>query len=208
MKNASLILNVVLIIAVVVLYALYFTDSEDSKDEKEDVSAKQQTDSLTQKGINVAYVNIDTVLSEYKLYQEMQEMYKQKQQQMQANLQTKRKKFNKKMADFRNKVQKHLITSTQAKQMQKQLTKEQENLMKMQKQMQTQLAEHEQSMMQQVYDSLQSFITDYNLNRKYDIILSNSYTSTLLYGEPRMNITMEVLNGINKRYMQAQEQSK
>lgn len=201
MKNSVVLtINALLIVAVVLLYVFHFTGSQSDEQDTSQVNVSETADSLKSSMLRVAYVNIDTVLSEYRLYQEMQEMYNQKRQQMEADFASRSQRFEQRMADFQNKVQKRLITSTQAKKMQEDLTSEQQNLMQLQNQMGAQLAEHEQSMMQQVYDSLRSFLDDYNASRKYDLIISNTYTSTLLYGRPDMNITTKVLNGINARY--------
>ena len=201
MKNLTLILNIVLVIAVAVLYALYFSGN---KPQAENAGPKaEKADSMQAAGLNVAYVNIDTVLSEYKLYQEMEQMFIQKQQKMEADLTSRSQNLEQRMADFQNKVKNYLITSTQAKQMQKELAQDQQRLMQLQSEMQGKLAQHEQSMMQQVYDSLRSFVDDYNAQKRYDLIISNQGSSSVLYGRPYMNITKDVLNGINSRYDRA-----
>ena len=48
-----------------------------------------------------------------------------------------------------------------------------------------------------VNDSIQAFIKDYNKTRGYDAIL---YKNATLYINPDLDITSEVLEGLNARY--------
>ena len=209
MKNVSIALNIVLLIAVAVLYVVYFTGNKTEQKKKDQKQEAPSATEASKKGDNlkIAYVNIDTVLSEYKLYEEMQNMLQEKQKKMQADLQSRSKSFQKEMTQFRKKAQQGLITSTQAKQRQKELTKKQKKLQQLQQKVSGQLSKQRQSMNQQVYDSIQSFLNDYNKDKEYDYIMSNTFSSTLLYGRPDMNLTETVINGINRRYTKAQEQT-
>lgn len=48
-------------------------------------------------------------------------------------------------------------------------------------------------------DSIQSFLRDYNKQKGYSIILSKA-GDNILYANPAMDITTDVVNGLNKRY--------
>ena len=53
-------------------------------------------------------------------------------------------------------------------------------------------------------DSLQHFLKDYNADKKFDLILSKAGDNILL-GAQRLDITQDVINGLNKRYKPAQK---
>lgn len=70
MKNYSIVLNVILLIAVAVLYVLHFTGN------RENTSVKPRVDgNETVNGTKIVYVNTDTLLSNYLLSVELNEAF-------------------------------------------------------------------------------------------------------------------------------------
>ena len=51
-------------------------------------------------------------------------------------------------------------------------------------------------------DSLNNFLTSYNKDKKFDLILSKAGDNILL-ADRRFDITNDVINGLNKRYKPA-----
>jgi outer membrane protein len=51
-------------------------------------------------------------------------------------------------------------------------------------------------------DSLQNFLKDYNADKHFDLILSKAGDNILL-GSNKLDITQDVINGLNKRYKPA-----
>ncbi|MDE5895333.1 MAG: OmpH family outer membrane protein, partial [Muribaculum intestinale] len=65
--------------------------------------------------------------------------------------------------------------------------------------------EAEQEMIQQqiqLTDSIEAFIKDYNRKKGYDAIL---YKAAGVYFNPALDITNEVIDGLNKRYNKVAE---
>ncbi len=198
MKNFSLALNVVLFIAVAVLYVLHFT----SKGSSSSVSDKVENVTVNPEELKgaIVYVNMDSVMANYTLYKELSEMFGKRQEAMNRELYDKSAAFEKKSYEFQEKVQKGLITRRQAEEMQQKLMAEQQALVNMKDQMGAQLMEAEQSMNKQIYDSINSFLNDYNKVYNHPYIIRNVFSGTLLYGNPHFNITDTVLTGLNTRY--------
>jgi outer membrane protein len=55
-----------------------------------------------------------------------------------------------------------------------------------------------------LHDSIQNFLASYNKTHKYDYILSKSGDNILL-ANPKMNITEDVIKGLNKRYKKTEK---
>ena len=53
----------------------------------------------------------------------------------------------------------------------------------------------------QLRDSINAFLKEYNKGKKYDLILSNTGFDNLLYADSAYNITQEILEGLNARYV-------
>ena len=52
-------------------------------------------------------------------------------------------------------------------------------------------------------DSINSFLKIYNKDKGYSLIISNTGFDNLLYADPAFNITNEIVEGLNARYVPA-----
>jgi outer membrane protein len=191
MKNISLILNIVLIIAVSLLYIDKFTgNSEDEID----------TESAAKPGEEVVYINLDSLMNSYDLYNELKTELMQEQQKLEGNLNSKLKGYQRRAMEFQQKVEKRLVTTKQAEQMQQQLMQEQQSLAQLKDQLQMQLMEKEQEMTKQIYDKLNNFLEKYNKTKKHKIILGNTMGNVVLKADDKLDITNTILNGLNEEY--------
>jgi len=101
---------------------------------------------------------------------------------------------------FQQKVEKHLVTNSQAEQMQQQLMNEQQNLVQFKDQLQMQLMEKEQSMNKKIFDKITQFLKKYNQSKKHKIILGNSMGTNVLEADSNLDITEVVIKGLNEDY--------
>jgi outer membrane protein len=62
------------------------------------------------------------------------------------------------------------------------------------------LAAENQKNSLELRDSINSFLQQYNKEKGYDFIISNTGFDNLLYGNPVYNITDEIVEGLNARY--------
>ena len=101
--------------------------------------------------------------------------------------------------DFQTKIDKGLLTRSQAEEQQQRLVEREKNLQTLSQQKQMELAEEEAVMMRRVMDAIQTYITKYNQEKGYALILS----VPVLAGEPSLNITQDVLVGLNEEYIKS-----
>ncbi len=91
MKKTQLIINVILIAGLVVLFVLFFTKNTDSSS-KDNIS-ETKTDSLKldniEKSKDIAYINVDTLLRNYKFYDELEARLLNKQKKLESQLNSK-----------------------------------------------------------------------------------------------------------------------
>lgn len=200
MKNLSLVFNGILALAIVALFVLHFSGNNDEAKEHESSSSEQAV--VQQVGdFKVGYVLIDSLLANYTLAQELTEELMKKKSNLENELAQKGQKLEKKIADFQNEVQKRLITSWDAQEKEKQLTEEQQVFLNLQNDMQNRLMAEEQDMNRLVYETVIDFIDRYNEKKEFQIIISQTSGGVLLYAEKYMNVTKEVLEGLNSEHM-------
>ncbi len=196
MKNLSLWLNAVLIVAVVGIYVLHFSGNTSKITETVADDAEQVID----RDYEIAYVDIDSLVANYDLFIDKRESLEQKRGESEAELQIKSRSFEREVLDFQDKVSKGLITRTKAQMLQQELAQKEQELYATRDNLAMQLSEEEQVMYRQVLNEVMDFLKEYNKDYNYRFIFSNSFGGQLLYSDQSLNITQDVLKGLNEEY--------
>lgn len=189
MKNNKLplIISVVALVGVIILFVRVFTESKTQKQvENTPVDTK------------MVFVNVDSVLISYDLYNALSLTLQKKQQDLQNQLQSKMLSLQNRANQLQNQYSQHLITSQNYQDQAEKLTNEQNQLQTWQQQKAGELQEDQMNLTQRVYDSIVSVVKIINADHKYDIIISNSTGGTLLYGNPKWDITKQVVKLLNE----------
>ncbi|MBU8893051.1 MAG: OmpH family outer membrane protein [Bacteroidales bacterium] len=201
MKKLSLWLNIVLIIAVAVIYFLHFSGNKTAKVEVNE----DGTELVIDRDYAIAYVNIDTLVRNYDLFIDKSGELTQKKNESEAELQIQSRKFEKEVRDYQDKVNKGLITRTKAQMLQQELAQKEQQLYATRDNLAMQLQEEEQVMYRQVLNEVMSYLEEYNKDYNYKFIFSNSFGGQLLYTDKSLNITSDVLVGLNEKYGKSKE---
>ena len=84
---------------------------------------------------------------------------------------------------------------------------EQQSLIQHRDNLAQQLSEEEAVMNRQVLYSIIDYLKEYNKDRDYQFIFSNSIAGPMLYASDSYDITQKVLVGLNKKYTSEKENS-
>ncbi len=199
MKTISLILNGILIIAVGVLYYFHFFAGSQEP-------SRQRPDSIMAiADVPIVYINIDTLLNNYDYYQDLRMEMEDKQAELEAQLDSKSKRYEQNALDYQNKVNKGLVTRREAAELEQSLMQEQQDLLQLRDELSMQLAEEEQVRNRRLIHNIMEYLKDYNKDYNYQFIFSNSFGDNMLFASDSLNITYSVLEGINKRYREEQK---
>ncbi len=202
MKKTSLIFNIVLAVAVAVLYILHFTSASSTK---APISKHSSTDTLSQTQGGIVYINIDSVLANYEMYKDIMADLDSKLKTKDAELKSKQRSFEKSVADYQNKVSKGLVTRTEAAQIEQGLQGEQQSLVQLQQQMQYELAEEEQVAQRKVLNSIMEYLESLESDQQYQFVLGTTFGGNILYANDNLNITEDVIKGINVDYSSSEK---
>jgi len=155
---------------------------------------------------NIAYINLDTLLLEYRYSIELNEDFLTEQAKAKGTLESRMKAFEKKYNEFSEKMRLgSFISQASMETQQNELMQEQANIQKLEEDLTNQLLEKQTEMNTILYDTIMSFVKEYNKDGRYMLILGNAAGSSILYAEPGMDITREVLDQLNERYAKSQE---
>lgn len=194
MKKLSIVLYVVLFLAVIGLYFLHFSGN---KKNNMNETSSYVTNSLAE---GIAYINIDTVIFKFSMFQDKREELLAKQKSAEAELNSKGSNYQKGVTDYQDKVNKGLVTRATAAQIEQSLMQQQQELVSLRDQLQANLAEEEQVMNRQVLEYITTFLEENKSDYNYKYILGKSFGSVVLYSENSLDITKKVLDAINKKY--------
>jgi len=197
MKNLSLIFNAILAIAVVVLFVLVL-GSKANTATRQAVTGK---DTITKGKLPIAYINIDSLLLHYQFAKEANESLIKKQEDSRLTINTKARQLQAEMGEFQHKLENNAFLSRErAEQEQARLQKKQQDLQALDGDLSKQLVQVQQKMSEQLRDTINSFMKDFNKDHKYQLIFSNTSNDNILYADKTYDITAEVTKLLNDRF--------
>ncbi|GAB4035491.1 OmpH/Skp family outer membrane protein [Spirosoma gilvum] len=195
MKNASLILNVILTIAVAVLYYLHFKGPQSETAPSVNVPAEA-------KGKSIVYVNVDSLLNRYDYFKDTQKVLESKRFQLENDIASKGRNLQNKVAFFQQRAA--TMTQEQGRATEASLQKEQQDILAYRDRAAQNLALEEQSKNKDLYDEIYSYLKKVNAQNKYEFVLGYTKGGGILFANPDADQTKVVLDGLNKEYQAKQ----
>ena len=154
------------------------------------------TDSLL-KG-NIAYINVDSMLLNYKYYKELEKKLTDKYNRSEDEFNKKRSDLEKEVIAFKKKEASNGFLSQESYQMQGQeLMRKEQELQQLNMTLSQDIEKHKLELDKQIQDTIYNFINNWNKTVGYDFILTKG---AIIYANPGANITEEILTLLNERY--------
>ena len=195
MKKTKCVLNGFLVLAAMFL----FTQCTEKEQKSEQTAAPVVKDGTT--NMKIAYVEIDSLLTKYHFWNDLNEIMIRKEENIRTTLNEKAKELDGEIREFQRKLQNNgFVSQERAEQEHLRITKKQQDLQQLQEKLTNELQTENQKNSLQLRDSINSFLKIYNKDKGYDLIISNSVFDNLLYANPAFNITDEIVTGLNNRY--------
>jgi len=191
----NLILIIVLFAGLLGIYLLFFL--------KKDAAPSIPAAALYHKegGLTVAFINSDTIKSKYLMVLEMQKTLEQKFASLDGDVGARQKALEVKAADLQQKYDSRLISQEEAAKQQEYLQMEGKKLYDLNQQYSAKMAEEESKMNTIFIDSIDNFLKRYNRTFNFDYILGYSRGGGILYAKDTLDITENVLKGLNEEYL-------
>ena len=190
----------------VAVAAMAMTACNNSQPKMDEKPVTEQTEG----GVKIAYVDVDSLMSQYKFAKDYTMILQKKGNNARNTLNQKGQQLQTAAANFQQKLQNNGFTSReQAESQQAAIQRQQQSLQELQERLAQELDSETAKYNEALRDSLNHFLAEYNKIKKYDIILSKA-GDNILYASKTYDITQEVVNGLNKRYKPAKatEESK
>ena len=190
-------------IAVVVFGILTLT--KDGKKADSAVAGENTEAAAAQKGA-IVYVDLDRLLMEYDMANDLRSVVETKVQNIQAEVNRRGQKLEKELTSYQEKIQKGLMTRSVAEVQGQKLQQQEIDFNNYAAQKQQEINEEQVVMMNQLGDAIQTFINKYNEEKQYAMILTNSGGAPVLTADAALDITDDVLAGLNEEYIKTKNQ--
>ena len=160
---------------------------------------------------SIVFFNMDKVLEGYDMANDLNSVFETKASGIQAEIDRRGKKLEKDANDFQNKVDKGLLTTSVAQAQYQKLQQQQQEYQEYAVRKQQEMQEEQTVMMNQIANAIAEFVEEYNAEHQYALILSTSgniISTPVVCGDARLDITEDILAGLNAAYIKTKETTK
>lgn len=193
-SKLSFYFSILSLLGVIVLFILYFFVNKGEGEINDEVSKIQK------KTVSIGFVNSDTIMENYSLVKNMKDSLEAKQTKAEASFTAQQTAFENSVLDYQTKMKANLLSIDEATKTEKLLTQQQEYLYQLNEELSIKLAEEEVKLNTMLQDSIMNFLKRYNKKYNFDYILGFAPGSGILYANDSLDITNDVLEGLNKDY--------
>ncbi len=204
MKNTSLILSVISLVAVVVFGVLTLTGKKNANVE---TSEGETVVAEVGKGA-IVYIDLDRILMDYDMANDLRSVVETKVQNIQAEVNRRGKKLENDVKTFQEKIDKGLMTRSVAEAQGQKLQQQELEFNNYAAQKQQEIQEEQVVMMNQLGDAIQTYLEKYNAEKQYAMILTNSGGAPVITADASLDITDDVLAGLNEEYIKTKNEKK
>jgi len=193
-------LNAVLLVGLIVLYILFFSSKSCNNSNSEAIAATTEDSQTTT--LSIGYVDTDSLMLQYDYAIELNEKL--------DNYTRQENNYKDMMMRFQNDYNNFLktgasLTLTEQKKTEESLKKRADELAKMEERLMNERTKLEtviQVDQKKMIDAVYAFVRDYNAkHQQYNVILKKSFSeSPVLYMDDNMDITREIIDGLNEEY--------
>jgi outer membrane protein len=203
MKNLSFIINGILAVAVAILFyqvhSLKNSGDVSLQNEVENKNPIIVTSASNLADAKIAYINTDSINEHYAYIADFTKVLKSKKSVIESQMQTLTTRFQKDYESFQQSAQAGIASEADLMKQKTNLERQQQDIANKELQMQNLGIELEEKNIE-LNKNVKDFLAKYN-NGKFDYVLSYSdMMPTILLVNPKLDITNDILKGINQEY--------
>lgn len=196
MNKTQIVVDAILAVAVIALFTLFFT-----RKPAEQAVASAENVVVAGGNLPIAYLNLDSVLTQYQFAIEASDKLMTKQEDARLKLNTKARTLQSEAADFQRKLENGAFMSRdRAEQKQQELLKKQNDLQELEAKLTNDIMLENQKLNMQLADTINNFLREFNADGRYQVIFANAGKDNILQAADGYDITAEVVEALNTRY--------
>lgn len=171
------------------------------------VENEETTEVTAAKG-DIVFIDLDVILQQYDMANDLRSVVETKISNIQAEVNRRAKKLEGDVNAFQEKINKGLMTRSVAEAQGQKLQQQEIDFNNYAAQKQNEINEEQVVMMNQLADAIQTFLDKYNEEKQYAMIITNQGGAPVITGDAALDITEDVLNGLNEEYIKTKKENK
>lgn len=147
----------------------------------------------------IVYVNSDSLLNNYEYFKEVKDKFQEKSKKAQSDLTAKGTAFQREVADYQKNA--GTLSADQRASTEERLARKQQELATYNQNAGNALANEEAVENEKLYNKVAEYLKIYAKSKGYKIVLTYSKSNpTVLYADESLDVTKEVVEGLNAEY--------
>lgn len=185
--------------AVVGVAIMSSCDQQGASQETSASTPTATTSESAEKAEKIVYVNSDTLSEKYAYFQDIRTKLEAKIKKAQSDLQSKGQAFQREIADYQQKAATMSASDRQATE--ERLARKQDELGRLDQNASQSIAQDEATEYEAVYKTITDYLKKHAEDNGYKLVLTYSRGNpTVLYADGNMDITQQVITGLNEEY--------
>ncbi len=191
-----------LLVAVAVLYFLHFS-SRPATAAQTTANKSTTSDSVTVADASerIVYVNTDTLLTHYEFFKSSKSSMEAKSKKLEGEIANRTRSLENEYLAAQQKAQSGSLTQEQMMRLEQEFMKKQQDFVQYRDSQARKLMEEEQKINEELNKNISAFLKDYGQDKGYQVVLGYTLgNSSVLFGSNNLDITKDVLEGLNREY--------
>ena len=198
MKNTSLILSIISLVAVIALGIISFTGKGSASEAKSGENAPAAGSGA------IVYFNLDRVLNEYDMANDLRSVVESKAQGIQEEVNRRVNKLQNDVNSFQEKINKGLITRSVAEVQGQKLEQQRNDFNNFANQKNQEIAEEQQVMMNNIGDAIKTFLDKYASDNSYAMVIATQgdiLPAPVAAADSSLDVTDDIIVKLNDEYV-------
>ena len=198
MKNTSLILSIISLVAVIALGIISFTGKGSASEAKSGENAPAAGSGA------IVYFNLDRVLNEYDMANDLRSVVESKALVIQEEVNRRGNKLQNDVNSFQEKINKGLITRSVAEVQGQKLEQQRNDFNNFANQKNQEIAEEQQVMMNNIGDAIKTFLDKYASDNSYAMVIATQgdiLPAPVAAADSSLDVTDDIIVKLNDEYV-------
>lgn len=189
MNNVHRIVTAILGVAVIILFVLHFRSPAEPN-----VSTGPSNPIAT----SIVYVNSDSLLDNYTFFKNKKKEFENREEEIKNHLKAESDRLQKDAAEYQERGA--AMTENERAKKEDELMQRQQMLMKKKDDMFADFDKEQDQFNEELHAKLAGFLKEYNKGKNYTFILGYQKGGGILFANDSLDITQQVVDGLNKEY--------
>jgi outer membrane protein len=169
-----------------------------NKSQPEPVISAGNSGQPVSNNLRMAYFNLDSLEAHYQYFKDVLEQVKGKENEMNAELNSMEKNYQKKITEWQKKAP--TMSQAEGQEAQQEYAQMQQNYQMRKQTLQESLLKHNEDLKADIRKKIEDFLKEYNKAKGYNYIISYDANSFIYLKDTANNITNDLVGGLNAAY--------